>query len=116
MTHITYPKTKYVRSEALMKAYRSIPCSNCGADDGTVCGAHSNQAAHGKGRGLKSSDDMCASLCYTCHTALDQGPASRELKQQMWQRCHEDTMTALIQRSWEDHKLRSLLKKVGIVK
>jgi len=111
----TYPKTAYVRSTALMKAYRTIPCQNCGRDDGTVCGAHSNWAEHGKGRGIKASDDKCASLCFACHTALDQGPASGELKRDMWERAHAKTQEALIAKSWGDWRLRDLLKKIGWV-
>ncbi|MBA3591658.1 MAG: hypothetical protein H0W38_19235, partial [Methylibium sp.] len=94
----TFPKTAYIRSPALMRAYREIPCQGnsksegaiCGAIDGTVCGAHSNQSVHGKGRSIKASDDKCASLCHRCHTKLDQGPfLSREARRQMWQRAHE---------------------------
>ena len=68
-----FPKYQYFRSKKLMEAYRKIECQNCGRDDGTVCGAHSNSAAMGKGRAIKASDDSCASLCYTCHSTLDQG-------------------------------------------
>lgn len=67
------PKGHYVRSEALREAYRKIPCQHCGADDGTVCCAHSNMAAHGKGKSIKASDDCAASLCSICHFQLDQG-------------------------------------------
>jgi len=68
-----FPKHQYIRSPALMKAYRQIPCQHCGAEDGTVCGAHSNQSADGKGRSIKADDNKCASLCFRCHAALDQG-------------------------------------------
>lgn len=112
----TYPKTAYVRSPALMKAYRLLSCQNCGADDGTVCGAHSNWAEHGKGRGIKASDDKCASLCFTCHSALDQGNASKELKRDMWFRAHTKTIDGLIALSWEQPRLRKLLQELGIVK
>jgi hypothetical protein len=67
------PKRDYIRSEALMRAYRLIPCQHCGKDDGTVCGAHSNWQAHGKGKSIKADDNRCASLCFTCHGMLDQG-------------------------------------------
>lgn len=63
-----------------MAMYRTIPCQNCLANDGTVCGAHSNQSKHGKGRGIKASDKYCASLCSKCHAWLDFGTASREEK------------------------------------
>lgn len=66
------PKFSYVRSPALMALYRTIPCQNCGREDGTVVGAHSNQAIFGKGRGIKASDDRCASLCARCHNDVDQ--------------------------------------------
>ena len=112
-----FPKTAYVRSKALMTAYRTIPCQNCGADDQTVCGAHSNASEHGKGRSIKASDDKCASLCHRCHTALDQGSEmSREERVRMWTEAHEKTMRALIERSHEDWRLRETLRKVGIVK
>jgi hypothetical protein len=67
------PKRSYVRSEALMRAYRLLPCQHCGRDDGTVCGAHPNTGADGKGMGIKASDERAASLCAVCHHAIDQG-------------------------------------------
>lgn len=82
-------KTVYVRSKRLLEAYRAIPCQNCGRDDGTVCAAHSNWAAEGKGRGIKASDDKCASLCAMCHSALDQGYGmSKTEKRVMWLEAH----------------------------
>lgn len=96
---IARPKTVYVRSKKLMEAYRAIPCQNCGRDDGTVAGAHSNYAEHGKGRGIKASDDKCASLCARCHSALDQGYAmSRDEKRVMWLTAHERTVKELKKR------------------
>lgn len=89
-------KFKYVRSEALMKLYREIPCQHCRTSDGTVCGAHSNQYIHGKSRGIKASDYFCASLCYACHGWLDFGSASRSEKVSMWNAAHEKTVKALI--------------------
>jgi hypothetical protein len=67
------PKREYIRSASLREAYRLIPCQHCGIDDGTVCCAHSNHAEHGKGKSIKASDDCAASLCFTCHSMLDQG-------------------------------------------
>jgi hypothetical protein len=88
-------KFQYIRSDKLMKLYRTIPCQRCGADDGTVCGAHSNQSEHGKGRGIKASDEFCASLCSDCHFWLDFGQALRASKQAVWQLAHENTVKAL---------------------
>lgn len=114
-------KTDYVRSPALMRAYRRLPCQNCGADDGTVCGAHSNWAEHGKAKQRKASDIYCASLCYRCHSDLDQGAwmpgAERYL---MWSRAHTLTIATLIAKSQEPGReamrLRETLRQVGLVK
>lgn len=92
-------KTQYIRSAKLMQAYRKLPCMHCGIDDGSVCGAHSNQAIHGKGRGIKSSDIYCASLCHVCHHALDKGRSmSRSERVAMWDAAHEKTVKALVDR------------------
>ena len=89
-------KTDYLRSPALMRLYRTLPCMHCGMDDGSVCGAHSNQAVHGKGRGIKAGDQYCASLCHACHLALDQGRSmSRAERTQMWDAAHRKTVAAL---------------------
>lgn len=91
-------KFKYVRSKKLMEMYRTIPCQYCGIIDGTVCGAHSNQSKHGKGRGIKASDIYCASLCYKCHAMLDSGDESKEFKVNMWDNAHLMTKIALIKK------------------
>lgn len=94
-------KHDYVRSKPLMAAYRELRCQGwlCGRDDGTVCGAHSNWAIHGKGRSIKAGDDRCASLCHDCHTALDQGKALNERqKQRMWWLAHVSTVKELVRR------------------
>lgn len=92
-----FPKTQYVRSQKLMKAYRLIPCQLCGCDDGTVCGAHSNQQRDGKGRGIKASDDRCASLCYRCHHNIDQGSVlEKHQRAQLWEKAHQNTVNALL--------------------
>ena len=91
------PKRAYVRSKSLMKAYRMIPCQNCGIADGTVCGAHSNWAVHGKGKSVKADDNRAASLCFTCHSQLDQGNGMAEpVKQRMWWRAHVLTVRLLV--------------------
>jgi hypothetical protein len=90
------PKHQYVRSDKLMQAYRKIPCQHCGIDDGSVCGAHANGAKYGKGRGIKASDDRCASLCHACHMALDQGRTmTRTEREAMWEAAHIKTVDAL---------------------
>ena len=82
-----------------MEAYRKIPCQHCGVDDGSVCGAHSNEAQHGKGRGIKADDSACASLCHACHMDLDQGKdLSRLERQAMWHWAHVKTVAELTRR------------------
>jgi hypothetical protein len=93
------PKTVYIRSKKLMEAYRAIPCQSCGRDDGSVCGAHANLMEFGKGRGIKASDDKCASLCSRCHAAVDSGYSmSREERREMWLRAHHRTVEELTKR------------------
>lgn len=90
-------KFQYIRSPALLKACRAIACTHCGRDDGTVVAAHSNQAKHGKGRSIKSSDVYVASLCHACHMDLDQGSKmSREERESTWEACHQRTVLELV--------------------
>ena len=85
------PKRDYIRSKALLEAAREIPCQRCGRSDGTVCAAHSNQGEHGKGRGLKADDNRIASLCFDCHTWIDQsGDPHAEAE---WTNAHYKTVT-----------------------
>lgn len=97
-------KREYVRSKKLMKAYRSIPCQNCGVSDGTVCGAHSNWAIHGKGRSIKADDNRCASLCHGCHAAVDSGSTlTEQQRQRVWWGAHVETIGRLLfDGSWPD--------------
>lgn len=98
------PKFVYYRSDALLKACREIPCQACGIQDGTVVAAHSNQIRHGKCRGKKASDQFVASLCFTCHSGLDQGcKMSREERNLMWYLAHLKTVTSLTKAGlWPD--------------
>lgn len=79
-----------------MELYRTIPCQHCGIDDGTVAGAHSNQAAHGKGKGIKASDEFAASLCAKCHKLIDSGNLTRDEATEIWQKAHEKTLELLV--------------------
>jgi len=94
---VTIAKTTYVRSKKLLERARLIPCQICGCEDGSVVAAHSNQAKHGKGRGIKASDVYIASLCYDCHTMIDQGAGlTREQKNRSWDMAHLNTVWALV--------------------
>lgn len=89
-------KHQYIRSKKLMEAYREIPCQNCGIADGTVCGAHSNWAAHGKGKAIKADDNRVASLCHRCHGELDQGShLTKTERVELWTAAHERTVKEL---------------------
>jgi hypothetical protein len=72
-----------------------LPCQNCYIE-GQTQAAHSNWAEHGKGRGIKASDEYTAALCQTCHTELDQGShLSKDQRRQMWDRAYERTKERL---------------------
>lgn len=80
------------RNKKLLETVRESPCQLCGARDGTVVAAHSNQLRDGKGRSIKAHDYRIAALCYTCHADIDQGKMSREDKQDLWEMAHRKTV------------------------
>lgn len=80
------------RNKKLLEVVRESPCQLCGAQDGTVVAAHSNQLRDGKGRSIKAHDYRIAALCYTCHADIDQGRMSREDKQDLWEMAHRKTV------------------------
>jgi hypothetical protein len=91
------PKTETYRNPEMGELLRQLPCSNCGAEDGTVVGAHRNE---GKGMGTKTSDALQAALCFRCHMFLDQGGGgmTREGRREFWNAAYIKTMQALIER------------------
>ena len=85
--------TTIYRNKKLLELARIVPkCGICNKhNDGTLVGAHSNQLRDGKGRGLKAHDYRIASLCFTCHSELDQGKNwSRQEREQKWEQAHRD--------------------------
>ena len=86
-----FSKFNYIRNKHILEACRDFACQSCGADDGTVVAAHSNQARHGKGRGIKASDIYVAALCHSCHMEIDQGKMSRAARVEMWEQAHRRT-------------------------
>jgi hypothetical protein len=81
------------RNPKLLQAVRDAPCQMCGAQDGTVVAAHSNQLRDGKGRGIKAHDYRIASLCYRCHVEIDQGSSmSKDERRQAWEEAHRATI------------------------
>jgi hypothetical protein len=67
--------------------------------------AHSNWAEHGKGRGIKASDQYIAALCVKCHFALDQGTEMTDVeRREMWDRAHAKTVREILARGlWPVH-------------
>lgn len=81
------------RNKKLLEVVRDSPCQLCGAEDGTVVAAHSNQLRDGKGRSIKAHDYRIAALCYTCHAELDQGSKmSKEDRVDIWEMAHRKTI------------------------
>jgi hypothetical protein len=81
------------RNRKLLDAARQLPCQHCGIQDGTIVAAHSNQLRDGKGRGLKALDYRIASLCFSCHSDLDQGTKlSKAERVEMWEAAHRKTI------------------------
>jgi hypothetical protein len=81
------------RNKKLLEVVREAPCMNCGAQDGTVVAAHSNQLRDGKGRSIKAHDYRIAALCYRCHSDLDQGSRmSKEERLNLWEEAHRKTI------------------------
>jgi len=92
----SYPKTPYTRDKRILEACRTLPCQNCEAQDGTVAAAHSNQSQHGKGRGIKASDEYVAALCSKCHSMIDQGSRlMRVERERIWNLAHAKTRIEL---------------------
>lgn len=81
------------RNKTLLEVVREAPCQLCGAEDGTVVAAHSNQQRDGKGTGIKAHDYRIAALCYSCHMQLDQGSKmSKEDRVDIWEIAHRKTV------------------------
>lgn len=88
-------KFNYFRSKKHLKNVALLPCQHCLAE-GQTQAAHSNQLIHGKGRGIKASDEYTAALCVTCHQNLDSGSTmTKAERQQMWFDAHYLTVHIL---------------------
>lgn len=58
-----------MRSTKRLNEIRALPCVRCGYPHSQA--AHSNSSKHGKGRGIKASDEFTVALCHKCHSAFD---------------------------------------------
>lgn len=89
------PKHAYVRSKKLLRLVASLDCQLCGSGH-FVQAAHSNWGG-GKGRGIKSDDNLTAALCVSCHHDIDQGAQwSKRERQQAWWVAHKKTVDCLV--------------------
>lgn len=78
------PKTGEAELCRGQPCYLRIP-GVCRNQVDTVVPAHSNQARHGKGRGIKAHDQFTVPACFHCHHVLDQGAQfTREEKFAIW--------------------------------
>ncbi|HGF9175867.1 TPA: hypothetical protein ACJERR_002853 [Acinetobacter baumannii] len=59
-----------MRSKKRLSEIRALPCVRCGQSPSQA--AHSNSSKHGKGRGIKASDEFTVPLCAICHGLFDQ--------------------------------------------
>jgi len=81
------------RNKKLLEIVREAPCMQCGAKDGTVVAAHSNQLRDGKGKGIKAHDYRIAALCFQCHYELDQGSKlDKQERRDIWDEAHRATI------------------------
>jgi hypothetical protein len=88
-------KFNYFRSKNHLKNVASLPCQIC-FSEGQTQAAHSNQLIHGKGRGIKSSDEYTAALCFSCHTIVDTSNSLTKMERiGMWRTAHERTVELL---------------------
>ena len=88
------------RNTRLLEAVRHSPCQHCGAQDGTIVAAHSNQLRDGKGKGIKAHDYRIAALCFRCHSELDQGKdLTKQERLNMWEEAHRKTIGWLFDNS-----------------
>jgi hypothetical protein len=86
------------RNKQLLEIVRRFPCQSCGISDGTVVAAHSNQLRDGKGKGIKAHDYRIASLCFKCHSELDQGTKMSKVERvEFWEDAHRKTIALLFE-------------------
>jgi len=58
-----------MRDAKRLAEIRKLPCVRCGSIPSQA--AHSNSSEHGKGRGIKASDEFTIALCFRCHHLFD---------------------------------------------
>lgn len=93
------------RCQKLTESANGRSCVRCGAQDGTVVGAHYTGARRGDfggGYGIKVHDYMLAHLCGSCHELMDRlwREASKEDdERKKW--LHSEEFLRLVALTWE---------------
>jgi hypothetical protein len=82
----TMQKFDYYRDKDLLNLARDQHCllqvpEICTGGSDTIVACHSNSGSNGKGKGIKASDADTVWGCASCHHWLDQGPATKEEKE-----------------------------------
>jgi len=78
--------------------YLRLPCCE-GGDAGEP--AHSNNADHGKGGGMKAHDVFTVPACRSCHREFDQGRTlTLEERRNLWQRAFNQYLPDLFRSGW----------------
>lgn len=95
-----FPKRRPIRSKAVREAARDELClvRSPWCDGVGVVLCHSNFQEDGHGKGVKSDDTLAAFGCGRCNAWLDQGPAPREEKRDVFHRALKRTWRRLIER------------------
>lgn len=79
-----------MRDAKRLAAIRKLPCVRCGYPHSQA--AHSNSGKHGKGKGIKASDEFTVPLCAICHGLFDQfNLGTRQESEAMFERWLEKT-------------------------
>ena len=89
------------RNKKILKSAKGQPCTVrsvwCNGDTSTTVAAHSNQLAHGKGRGVKCHDIFVVYSCSGCHRWLDESAATRAEKVEAFNAAMHRTWLLLLQ-------------------
>lgn len=79
-----------MRNNFRLNQVRQLPCIRCGQSSSQA--AHSNSSKHGKGRGIKASDQFTIPLCAICHAAFDKFElGTRQESEDMFEKWLEKT-------------------------
>ena len=118
--------TKIYRDKSLLKLAQNEECllkvpEICQGGVETIVACHSNHGSDGKGMAQKASDAATVWGCAACHKWLDQGPASKEEKDEIFD---EALMSQYIEwikiantpslRPWKVTAARNVLNHLGI--